>query len=442
MLKTYFFDRSKRFQQVSAVLVVVIVAAVGTYLLVGSHAATPYVSITADTGTLASGATKQACSGSSDGNCVVFGGSKQGLAAPISEMALNSGQQNYLGNTSNYGYIILQSSMHASVAAIKAANPNTKVLMYKNASFMESGCQYAPYMGSGLNTCDANNGHQDWYLTRNGQPFVAPDYTYLYWADIGDASYQQAWLSSVSSVAKANGFDGVFLDDVNTSPGHGQSANGLENTNKAYSDLQYGQAMLSFMQAVGPGLKSQGLLAVPNLSANPWDSTQESLAEQIAPYTTSVFREFFMHWNQTTPGLFSGAIWESLMEQMTNISNVTGYIANTYDTSFSTQDMLYGRASFLLGWNGKTNSAYQFDLDSSTINSYNSLWALDVGTPTNTRYQIDGGWKRDFTGGTIVVNPSSTATITIPLGSPYTAPDGSSVSSVTLPPTSASILKN
>ena len=50
-----------------------IVASVGTYLLLGSHAATPYVSTTADSGTLTSPATKQACSGSSDGNCVQFG---------------------------------------------------------------------------------------------------------------------------------------------------------------------------------------------------------------------------------------------------------------------------------------------------------------------------------------------------------------------------------
>lgn len=52
-----------------------LVASIGTYLLLGSHAATPYVSTTADSGTLTSGATKQTCSGASDGSCVVFRGS-------------------------------------------------------------------------------------------------------------------------------------------------------------------------------------------------------------------------------------------------------------------------------------------------------------------------------------------------------------------------------
>jgi hypothetical protein len=60
-------------KQLRVIVVVVVVAAIGTYLLVASHAASPYISLNADTGTLANGATKQACTGASDGSCVVFG---------------------------------------------------------------------------------------------------------------------------------------------------------------------------------------------------------------------------------------------------------------------------------------------------------------------------------------------------------------------------------
>jgi len=61
-------------------LPVVVVAAfsiLGVYFLTSSHAAAPYASINADSGTPANGATAKACSGAnaSDGNCVVFGGS-------------------------------------------------------------------------------------------------------------------------------------------------------------------------------------------------------------------------------------------------------------------------------------------------------------------------------------------------------------------------------
>jgi hypothetical protein len=78
MSKINFFSKTKGFQRITAAIVILLVAAIGAYLIVGSHAATPYASISADNGTLASGAIKQACTGASDGNCVVFGSQPSG----------------------------------------------------------------------------------------------------------------------------------------------------------------------------------------------------------------------------------------------------------------------------------------------------------------------------------------------------------------------------
>lgn len=73
MLKPSFADHSKSYQQAVALLVVVIVAALGTYSLVTSRAATPYASVNASSGSIANGAQAvQSCSGSSSGSCVVF----------------------------------------------------------------------------------------------------------------------------------------------------------------------------------------------------------------------------------------------------------------------------------------------------------------------------------------------------------------------------------
>lgn len=56
------------------VLVVVVVAGIGTYLLLSSHAATPYVSVTADSGTPTGAASvTQNCNGTTDNHCVTFG---------------------------------------------------------------------------------------------------------------------------------------------------------------------------------------------------------------------------------------------------------------------------------------------------------------------------------------------------------------------------------
>jgi endoglucanase len=72
MLHRFSFFEKKR-NYISVILCTLIVAIVGTYLLVGSHAATPYTSTTVDKGNLAGGARQQVCSSASDGNCVTFG---------------------------------------------------------------------------------------------------------------------------------------------------------------------------------------------------------------------------------------------------------------------------------------------------------------------------------------------------------------------------------
>jgi hypothetical protein len=73
MFKEYFTDSKKRSKQLGPIIGLLLVAAVGSYLLGGSHAATPYASITASQGTVTNGATLQSCSGATDGGCVTFG---------------------------------------------------------------------------------------------------------------------------------------------------------------------------------------------------------------------------------------------------------------------------------------------------------------------------------------------------------------------------------
>jgi len=81
MLKQHFSLKANRVRQVTTGLVVVIVALVGVHFLIGSHAATPYASTTADKGVLGNGATEQTCSGASSGSCVAFVGN------PATEMS-------------------------------------------------------------------------------------------------------------------------------------------------------------------------------------------------------------------------------------------------------------------------------------------------------------------------------------------------------------------
>ncbi|HEY4869400.1 MAG TPA: hypothetical protein VII79_05275, partial [Candidatus Dormibacteraeota bacterium] len=100
------------------------------------------------------------------------------------------------------------------------------------------------------------------------------------------------------------------------------------------------------------------------------------------------------------------------------------------------------RASFLLAWSGRTGSALFYRPDPDLVDPYAAEWTNDVGTPAGNRYAVGAGWRRQFTGGTVIVNPSAGASQTFALGGTYRMPDGSSASSITLGPTSALVLPN
>lgn len=76
---------------------ILVVATIGTYLLVGSHAASPYTSTTADSGTHSSGAVTCPSTATNDGNSVVFtspvamdGNVALGLSCPGTPFAASS----------------------------------------------------------------------------------------------------------------------------------------------------------------------------------------------------------------------------------------------------------------------------------------------------------------------------------------------------------------
>lgn len=83
MLKQRLVKRFKRLQKINATVVAVAIAAIGTLLVLGSHAATsPYASINADKGTLGGGAAVQTDSAAKDGQYVKFGS----VSSPITKM--------------------------------------------------------------------------------------------------------------------------------------------------------------------------------------------------------------------------------------------------------------------------------------------------------------------------------------------------------------------
>ena len=108
------------------------------------------------------------------------------------------------------------------------------------------------------------------------------------------------------------------------------------------------------------------------------------------------------------------------------------FFAGMKGSAGETGKMMYGKASFLLVWNGSGGGFFWQSTDGS--DPWNPAWTVDIGTPEAARYQVGVGWRRQYSAGTALVNPHYSSAQTFSLGGSYLTPSGSTVTSVTLGP--------
>ena len=94
------------------------------------------------------------------------------------------------------------------------------------------------------------------------------------------------------------------------------------------------------------------------------------------------------------------------------------FVGLTYAPSTDLRSMRYARASFLADWNGGPSALSFEPTTPEQQDPYNSLWTKDLGSPLAAKYRVGLAWRRDFSGGVIVVNPS-TSQQTVGLGGTY-----------------------
>ena len=108
------------------------------------------------------------------------------------------------------------------------------------------------------------------------------------------------------------------------------------------------------------------------------------------------------------------------------------FVGVTYGAPGDTQMMTYGKASFLLDWNGGGGAFIYQATDGS--DPANSAWTASIGQPAAAKQQVGVGWMRQYTDGVVLVNPDPSNSQTFSLGGSYLNTDGTIVTSVTLAP--------
>jgi hypothetical protein len=355
-----------------------------------------------------------------------------------------------LTDPSRYRYVILHSWEGALARRLKAQSPNVRVLVYENVSAtVANACHGGVDDGAlpaGVGYCFADRNHPRWFLTdRSGGRLEFCDYEGLWLMDIGDGAYQRRWLDDVAASARVDGFDGVFLDDVNQNAGAHLCGRSIA---KYPTEADYSRAMSGFLAKVGKGLQARGLLALPNIMIrNWWEPGGVALFERWIKYTSGAMQEYYAKQGYGASGWYTDdGGWHndwSYRQELLKRTEAAGkiFVGLTYAPSDDLRSQRYARASFLADWDGGPSALAFEPTDPEQQDPFGGQWTADLGSPLGARASVGLAWRRNFSRGAVVVNPSTT-TQTVELGARFVAEDGTTVTSVTLQPADAAILYN
>lgn len=363
-----------------------------------------------------------------------FGGAsgRAGTFRAIGAQRICSGcSTKYAGDLSQYDYVIMQPNQAYLLPALRAKNPNTKYIMYKNVS----GTSDSYCCAQGVEYAWVQANHPEWFLLdTNGKRIDFSDFPHIWMLDWGNHLYQQIWAQNVIKEAKANGWDGVELDDVNYTQ---RTHLGGRTIAKYPTVSSQTESMRQFLAYVGPQLTKNGLIAMPNIFVD-WPDGLKIWKQWIA-YTSGGYKEYFTKstgWD-TTSGRKTGASWDYDMQFLAATQSASKiFMAKTSAPIADTVSMEYARASFLLGWDGGDSALFFYPYKATPWDPH---WTTYIGSPSGARFRVGAAWRRNYTGGTVIVNPSASS-VTVSLEQPYRTIDGATVTSVTLPSATGVVL--
>jgi Hypothetical glycosyl hydrolase family 15 len=327
-----------------------------------------------------------------------------------------------------YRYVVLQAWEYGQIAAIKRHSPGTQVLVYKDMASTRDDTARQTDLSTGVSYGYANRYHPEWFLKdTTGRRVNWADWPHSWQMDIGSRSYQRTWARNVARELRSRGWDGVFLDGISRTMQYPWYLNGRVLA-KYPGPNDYARAGTRFLRRVGPKLR-RGHLVVGNIN----DATP-ALWRRWVRFTSGVSKEW---WTKSSAGrdagMLTGADWAYQMQLLREAqARHKVFIAIAYGPADDEPAMDYARASFLLFARGGKSAFSYSPLCGSEPST--PRWRADVGAPSGAPTRVGPVWRRAFTNGIVVVNPSSSATAPVPLGAAYVQPNGAVVTSVLLGP--------
>jgi hypothetical protein len=327
--------------------------------------------------------------------------------------------------------VVLPPWATAARRRLKAAHPGIKVLVYQSLSMTSA----IPGYASGVSYREATR-HPSWFLAdQNGQRIQSSAWGYLTLMDPGLRSYQRRWAKHVIARLKRRHWDGVLMDDVDTTLRYQTSAR----LAKYPTDARYQRAVRSALAYVGRRVRAAGKLAVANIGG--WNDYY-SAGTRWLRFLSGAMQEHFAKWG-TTPG--DGYVWDwgsnGWRVQLKMVKACERrhklFLGITNSSSTDRAAARYGWATLLLAAHGHSSFALAQDYTQETwFPEYNYA----IGRPRG-RYRVGRGgvYRRRFARGLVLVNPKN-APRTVSFGRRYSGSGLTGATSATMPAHSGLVL--
>jgi hypothetical protein len=361
--------------------------------------------------------------------------SRSQAAVPLTHTfaGINSAAEHadYSQTAARNGYVILQAWETKRMHELKAQNPNLKVLVYKNLAYSAAKPSATAPPSTGVST---NEAASSWYLLNtSGQRFSPSAYPWMSAMDVGNREYQERWANNVITELQQQGWDGVFMDDANPTIKYAYNPAAVA---KYPSDATYSAAMESALAYIGPKVQSSGKLAIANFSC--WAEYHNQLNGWLN-YLSGALDEMFVKWGSNAGEGYRGeGQWKEQVEEASYAAaHGKVFLGFTQGAENETQAARYGYASLLLG--GNASASYSF-IANYSAESWIPEFEYQIGEPTGA-YSKDpsGVYRREFTNGLVLVNPSGQSR-TVKFGGSYSGSGMTNATEATLAPDTALVM--
>lgn len=303
----------------------------------------------------------------------------------------------------NYDLLILTQKDEAVLDTLRALGYSKSIPQYFRLDAINApgSCTDEPpgnqvaYMAGDF--CMISAQHPDWFLLDSRGQRIFEDTGY-YLMDPGNAEWRQFWLERVEMSQTQNGWFGVFLDNVDASLGRVQKHGAIPL--RYPNDEAYQAAVEGFLKYIYEAyFHPLGRPLYANIVSNRGFDVWYSYLNYL---DGAMDEGWALDWGD---GYFSKSAWEDHLTRA-EITQEDGKIALLVSPG-DHQALLrqqFALGSYLLVNHGRAYFRY------SNSSAYRENWLFpnyyyDLGVPMGVRYQDGDLWRRDFTQGSVIVDP-------------------------------------